>query len=829
MQANDIVWNKEFCDTRTLQQWAKGNGMIVRWCARSIRYSTIFFLALTATVFCQESDDLTPTEWLMATVPSSLGRSGDVDVVLQSLILDDFKPPKEGGESPKGVKWTKKPVKNGTIQSGQFGGIAYFVATIDVGRKNAAIMRADGAFRVFINGRPFPGEVYHHGFARIPVIFEKGENLVVVAAVHRGSDPTVTFTKSSHEIEFNLNDVTAPDLCENDMSDQFVGIPALNLTDEPLISVTAQILGNEFLADAETKIPALGPLAVTKVPFILRPKKALEAKQKFSATFRITAGDSNCEAKLDFTVVPAPAIHKRTFLSDIDGSVQYYGVVPPKDFDSKKQYALVLSLHGASVEAIGQASSYAPKDWCYIIAPTNRRPFGFDWEDWGRLDALESLENALKIFRCDETRTYLTGHSMGGHGTWNIGVLHPNKFAVIGPSAGWISFWSYAGGMSNTKVGVAESIYRSICGSDTLNYAENIYDKGVYIIHGDKDDNVPVEQARTMAAELKGKCGDLVYHEQPGAGHWWDSGRWGPGTDCVDWEPLFDFFKKHAMEKTSLNFTFKTPSPAISDTYSYTRILSEQDPYKDCSVKSALTSETLTLETKNVLALSIDGEALGRGSLLLDGQEIKVPARQLVLELVGKKWRKSEYDGKTGRVHGPIKQGFFKPFCFTYEPAGDKNMKHHASYLISQWCIRGNGLSFSLPLNMMTDEIRKKYQVVYMDVVPMASGNGSTATLRFEYRREFIQVDGTNYDDACLLFAYPSHDGSGIDVFLYANAAAKRMALVFDPFRSGIGWPDYILWTKDSFFGKGSWQNSPAAGFFNSKWFFDRNLLRRKE
>ena len=22
-----------------------------------------------------------------------------------------------------------------------------------------------------------------------------------------------------------------------------------------------------------------------------------------------------------------------------------------------------------------------------VVAPTNRRPFGFDWQDWGRLDA----------------------------------------------------------------------------------------------------------------------------------------------------------------------------------------------------------------------------------------------------------------------------------------------------------------------------------------------------------------------------------------------------------------------------------------------------------
>ena len=53
--------------------------------------------------------------------------------------------------------------------------------------------------------------------------------------------------------------------------------------------------------------------------------------------------------------------------------------------------ALFLSLHGASVEAIGQADAYSPKKWGPIVCPTNRRPYGFDWEEWGRWDALEVL------------------------------------------------------------------------------------------------------------------------------------------------------------------------------------------------------------------------------------------------------------------------------------------------------------------------------------------------------------------------------------------------------------------------------------------------------
>ena len=66
--------------------------------------------------------------------------------------------------------------------------------------------------------------------------------------------------------------------------------------------------------------------------------------------------------------------------------------------DSQKNPSLFLSVHGAEVEAISQARAYKPKTEGPIVAPTNRRPRGFNWEDWGRLDALEVLEIAKNSF-----------------------------------------------------------------------------------------------------------------------------------------------------------------------------------------------------------------------------------------------------------------------------------------------------------------------------------------------------------------------------------------------------------------------------------------------
>src|SRR5262249_21134437 len=183
----------------------------------------------------------------------------------------------------------------------------------------------------------------------------------------------------------------------------------------------------------------------------------------------------------------------------------------------------------------------------HLVAPTNRRPFGFDWEDWGRLDALEVLDLAQKQLKTDPQHTYLTGHSMGGHGVWHVGATFPDRFAALGPSAGWISFWSYAGGrrVANPDA-LQELLQRANSPSDTLALARNYLHHGVYVLHGDADDNVPVAQARQIVQHLSGFHRDFVLHEQPKAGHWWDVSD-EPGTDCVDWAPMFDFFARHVL------------------------------------------------------------------------------------------------------------------------------------------------------------------------------------------------------------------------------------------------------------------------------------------
>ncbi|MGI8924449.1 MAG: prolyl oligopeptidase family serine peptidase, partial [Fimbriimonadales bacterium] len=379
-------------------------------------------------------------------------------------------------------------------------------------------------------------------------------------------------------------------------------------------------------------LPTIAPLTVRKAGFLIpSPGPSNTDSEDVHLTLKSheTAIDT---AMLKLRVRTPEQSHRRTFVSGIDGSVQYYAVQPAQgSLTAGAKPGLVLSVHGASVEAQGQAEAYGPKTWCHIVAPTNRRPYGFDWEDWGRLDALEVLADAHRRYNTDPSKTYLTGHSMGGHGTWQLGVHFPDKFAGIAPSAGWISFWSYVGRgapLYPNPSPIEDVIKRAVSPGDTLNLAENLRNQATYILHGETDDNVPISESNLMAKRLDELGIDYTFYVKKGEGHWWDDSE-EPGASCVDWPQIFDMFanRRLASHQEIRRVKFLTVNPANSATCHWATI--ESQPKVMAPSRIDLTFDPLLRRfhgtTENVSLLSIDVAHLSADkpiSVELDGQKL---------------------------------------------------------------------------------------------------------------------------------------------------------------------------------------------------------------
>jgi pimeloyl-ACP methyl ester carboxylesterase len=335
-----------------------------------------------------------------------------------------------------------------------------------------------------------------------------------------------------------------------------------------------------------------------KIPFPVRTV----AVDSLMATLVLknNKGEEVDHMQIKLNVMDANRHHERTFISNIDGSVQYYSVAPSTS--NEPGQAFVLSVHGASVEATNQTRAYKQKDWAHIVAPTNRRPFGFNWEEWGRLDALEVLHEARKIFHTDTAQTYLTGHSMGGHGTWFLGATYPDKWAAIAPAAGYPDIIGYRRtGVDSAMLEIPhfEMIYRGARTGRVVDLARNYLQSGVYVLHGSADAVVPVEQARMMRETLGKFHNNFTYYEYPGGSHWY-------GDHCMDWPPLFDFLHQNTIPKLNEidSIEFQTASPGVSASNYWLSINQQIRPYEISQVKAVKSGDTIRFETNNVASIS---------------------------------------------------------------------------------------------------------------------------------------------------------------------------------------------------------------------------------
>jgi poly(3-hydroxybutyrate) depolymerase len=221
----------------------------------------------------------------------------------------------------------------------------------------------------------------------------------------------------------------------------------------------------------------------------------------------------------------------RGYSSEVDGSVQSYGLVIPKQYDPAKPIRLDVVLHGSTrpqgaselkfMERFDQPAGGAdvPADQPFIeLHPLGRVENCYRWA--GETDVFEAIEDVCRKYNIDRDRIVLRGMSMGASGTWHLGLKHPDRFVALGPYCGYVDTHGFSETPLDTFVRVGPLPEHQELGLhmlDSVDYAANAGVVPAIACMGEKD--VFFQAHVIMGEAMKREGLTMVNLISPGTGH----------------------------------------------------------------------------------------------------------------------------------------------------------------------------------------------------------------------------------------------------------------------------------------------------------------------
>lgn len=291
------------------------------------------------------------------------------------------------------------------------------------------------------------------------------------------------------------------------------------------------------------------------------------------------------------------------YYSTVDGSVQPYAVTLPAGFDptAAQRWPLHVELHGRNdklneVRFIHQFEGKTPKQestWIQldVFGRTNN---AYRWA--GEADVFEAMAALMRRVRIDENRITLRGFSMGGAGSWHLGLHYPSLWSSVGAGAGFVET------VHHTKLKEPLSPLHAKLTRiyDAQGYALNAFDVPILGYGGELDAQLFAGQTMHARGEELGVPIPLLIG--PKTAH-----QWHP-------ESLKEFMAFHAKYTQQGRPPFPAPDKLKFITYTlkynkceWMTIEEQIVPYEPTLVDAAVdaANETLNVTTTNVSVLQI--------------------------------------------------------------------------------------------------------------------------------------------------------------------------------------------------------------------------------
>lgn len=368
------------------------------------------------------------------------------------------------------------------------------------------------------------------------------------------------------------------------------------------------------------------------------------------------------------------------FRSQIDGSIQPYGLVVPAAFKPGDSQPLRLDvwLHGRG-EKVGelqflsqrskQVGEVAPAQ-TIVLHPFGRYCNAFKFA--GEIDVLEAIEHVKTLFPVDENRINIRGFSMGGAGCWQMAVHYPSMWMAATPGAGFAETREFLKGFQQEEFIPTDYQEPLLHWYDCPDWANNLRHLPTIAYSGELDRQK--QAADVMERALRTRGIELTHLIGPQTAH-----KLHPDSKAEIERRLAELARQgRNSHPREVDFTTYTLRYHRSD---WVDVQGLEQHWKESRAQAKIEAPgTIRVSTGNVSLLTLGPfEGLSpdpRGSLVIDQQELSIPssvdreAATITLSKHAGSWTIVDAEAfgdslrKRPGLQGPIDDAFLSPFVF---------------------------------------------------------------------------------------------------------------------------------------------------------------------
>ncbi len=298
----------------------------------------------------------------------------------------------------------------------------------------------------------------------------------------------------------------------------------------------------------------------------------------------------------------------RGYRSRIDGSVQPFAVTYPADYgkDPKRRWRVDVELHGrdttlTEVKFLNahRGDRPVPPEQDFVkLSIFGRGNNAYRWA--GEADVFEVIERFFASEQAlgrgqlpDPGRVVLRGFSMGGAGTWHLGLHWPDRWCVIGPGAGFTTTHGYVAKLPDPLPPYQEACLRIY---DAVDYALNAFDVPVVAYSGADD---PQKRAADNIEAVLTKHGIPMTHlVAPGLKHQFPP-EWFRKANA-----LYAKYADRPRHEYPATVNFVTYTMKYPGCY-WVELLGMEKHYEKASVLGVHADSGFLVKTENVRALRL--------------------------------------------------------------------------------------------------------------------------------------------------------------------------------------------------------------------------------